>query len=135
MKNGEKLQNANFLKNCIYIDKKVKPKFTKYNNIFDISWKSLSYKGFNVDTKYFIFGRNEMYNKALSLYFTPLFEQFPMFFFNELKQVYMFVIFYFYILWSHFSKVILNKWSQPLLKVSHPQQKLYWPLAKWSQSL
>ena len=37
MKNGKKLQNANFLKNCIYIDKKVKPNFTKYNNIFAIS--------------------------------------------------------------------------------------------------
>ena len=56
-----------------------------------------------------------MYNKALSLYFIPPFEQFPMFF-SEYKQDFslmvtlygIYLCYYLYILSSHFSKVILT---------------------------
>ena len=55
-----------------------------------------------------------MYNKSLSLYFVPPYEQFPTFS-CEYKQHFtlmlilhgMDVCYYFYILWGHFSKVIL----------------------------
>ena len=69
-----------------------------------------------------------MYNKALSLYFIPLFQQFPTFF-NEYKQDFSLMLTLYginlcnNILASHFSKVILTtiemitatwEWSQPL---------------------
>ena len=80
-----------------------------------------------------------MYNKALSLYFIPPFEQFSNVFFSEYKQDFSLMVWYkiFYNLLSHFSKVILTteevitatlKWSQPL-------QKWSWPLKKWPQPL
>ena len=56
---------------------------------------------------------NEMYNTELSLYVIPPFEQFPKFFgeyqqdFSLMSTLYgINVCYYFYILWSHFSKVI-----------------------------
>ena len=52
--------------------KKEKPKLKKYTNILDISCFSIIHIFFSL--KY------EKYNKALSLYFIPLYEQFPAFF-------------------------------------------------------
>ena len=51
-----------------------------------------------------------MYNKALSLYFIPTFEQFPIpaRYLVHVNIIYdINVCYYFYSLWSHFSKVIL----------------------------
>ena len=57
-----------------------------------------------------------MYNKALSLYFIPPYEQFPTFVFSEYNHDFLLILFlydinvcyYFYSLWCHFSKVILT---------------------------
>ena len=56
------------LNNCIYRHKKEKPKFKKYTNIFDI-------------------------NKAVSLYFIPLYEQFPAFVFSEYNQDFILILY------------------------------------------
>ena len=57
-----------------------------------------------------------MYSKAPSLYFTPPFKQFPTVFFSGYQQDFSLILtlhginvcYYFYILWNHFSKVILT---------------------------
>ena len=72
--------------------------------------------GFNVDTYYFIFVKYEMYNIALRLYLIPPFDEFPTVVFREYQQnislmltLYSInVFYYFYILRSYFSKVILT---------------------------
>ena len=66
-------------------------------------------KGFNIDSEYFISAECEMYNKVLSLYFIPPFEQFPTFF-SEYKQDFSLMLtlyginlcYYFYIFSSNF---------------------------------
>ena len=63
----------------------------------------------------FFSGKYEMYYKALSLYFISPFEQFTTFF-SEFQQDFPLILtlygvdffYYFYILWSHFLKMILT---------------------------
>ena len=69
------------LKKCIYIYIYISTKKRKTQIKKNIpTFLKVTIKGFNVDTYYFISAKYEMYNKALSLYFIPPFEQFSTFF-------------------------------------------------------
>ena len=62
MTKNDKIQNGRRLfKKLDRSTQKRQLKLIKYNIIFNISWKSLSY----IDTYYCISGKYEMYNKAL----------------------------------------------------------------------
>ena len=63
-----------------------------------------------------------MYNKALSLYLLPPYEQFTAFF-SQFKQDFSLMLFYMvymFVITFTFSGAIFQKWSWPLVKLSQP---------------